>query len=91
MGRPYSDDLRVRVVAAMEGGGHCRAVGEAFGDSLLSWESGRQRWFSAVSLTWMSGLRPYTHRAWPENIPNTSRTDIPESGWASKDRKTLCD
>jgi transposase len=31
MGRPYSDDLRVRVVAAMEGGGACRAVGEAFG------------------------------------------------------------
>ncbi len=31
MGRPYSDDLRVRVVAAMEGGGNCRAVGEAFG------------------------------------------------------------
>jgi transposase len=31
MARPYSDDLRVRVVAAMEGGGNCRAVGEAFG------------------------------------------------------------
>ena len=31
MGRPYSDDLRVRVVAAMEGGGDCRTVGAAFG------------------------------------------------------------
>lgn len=31
MGRPYSDDLRVRVVAAMEGGGDCRSVGAAFG------------------------------------------------------------
>ena len=31
MGKPYSDDLRVRVVAAMEGGGNCRAVGARFG------------------------------------------------------------
>ena len=31
MGRPYSDDLRERVVAAMEGGDSCRAVGETFG------------------------------------------------------------
>ena len=31
MGRPYSDDLRVRVVAAMEVGGNCRTVGAAFG------------------------------------------------------------
>ena len=31
MGKPYSDDLRVRVVAAMEAGGDCRSVGEAFG------------------------------------------------------------
>lgn len=31
MGKPYSDDLRVRVVAAMEGGGSCRTVGAAFG------------------------------------------------------------
>ena len=31
MGRAYSDDLRVRVVAAMEGGGDCRTVGAAFG------------------------------------------------------------
>ena len=31
MGKPYSDDLRVRVVAAMEGGGNCRMVGATFG------------------------------------------------------------
>ena len=31
MGRAYSDDLRVRVVAAMEGGGDCRTVGATFG------------------------------------------------------------
>ena len=31
MGRPYSDDLRERVVAAMEGGGGCRSVGATFG------------------------------------------------------------
>ena len=31
MGRPYSDDLRVRVVAAMEDGGDCRTVGATFG------------------------------------------------------------
>ena len=31
MGKPYSDDLRVRVVAAMEAGGNCRAVGAIFG------------------------------------------------------------
>lgn len=31
MGRPYADDLRVRVVAAMEGGGTCRDVGRTFG------------------------------------------------------------
>jgi len=30
MGKPYSDDLRVRVVAAMEGGGNCRSVGATF-------------------------------------------------------------
>lgn len=29
--RPYSDDLRGRVVAAMEGGLSCRAAGERFG------------------------------------------------------------
>ena len=29
--RPYSDDLRGRVVAAMEGGLSCRAVSERFG------------------------------------------------------------
>lgn len=31
MARPYSEDLRARVVAAMEDGGNCRAVGKAFG------------------------------------------------------------
>lgn len=31
MARPYSNDLRERVVAAMEGGGSCREVGETFG------------------------------------------------------------
>lgn len=31
MARRYSDDLRVRVVAAMEAGGNCRRVGAAFG------------------------------------------------------------
>lgn len=30
MGKPYSDDLRARVVAAMEAGGNCRAVGARF-------------------------------------------------------------
>ncbi len=29
--KPYSDDLRSRVVAAMEAGGSCREVGETFG------------------------------------------------------------
>jgi transposase len=29
--KPYSDDLRSRVVAAMEGGGSCREVGAVFG------------------------------------------------------------
>ncbi len=31
MGKPYSDDLRDRVVAAMASGRSCRDVGEAFG------------------------------------------------------------
>ncbi len=31
MGRPYSDDLRSRVVALMESGGDCRSVGKMFG------------------------------------------------------------
>lgn len=31
MGKPYSDDLRVRVVEAMEVGGDCRSVGLTFG------------------------------------------------------------
>ena len=30
MGKPYSDDLRDRVVVAMASGRSCRAVGEAF-------------------------------------------------------------
>lgn len=30
MGKPYSDDLRARVVAAMASGQSCRAVGDAF-------------------------------------------------------------
>lgn len=31
MGRPYSEDLRERVVAAMESGRSCRDVGASFG------------------------------------------------------------
>lgn len=31
MGKPYSEDLRVRVVAAMEDGQSCRAAGALFG------------------------------------------------------------
>lgn len=31
MSKPYSDDLRERVVAAMEGGASCRVAGERFG------------------------------------------------------------
>ena len=33
MGRPYSEDLRIRIVAAVEAGGSCSAAARQFGVS----------------------------------------------------------
>lgn len=60
MVRPYSLDLRERVVAAVEGGQSCRAVAETFGVSVASvvkW-SQRSRTTGSAAAKPMGGKRP---------------------------------
>ncbi len=69
MARPYSDDLRQRVVAAVRSGMSCRQVAETFGvsvSSVVKW-SQRERATGSVSAKKMGGHRPIIlagQRAW---------------------------
>ena len=59
MARPYSLDLRTRVVAAVEGGASCRAVAERFGvsvSSVVKW-SQRKRATGSPAADRMGGYR----------------------------------
>ena len=61
MVRPYSDDLRKRVVDALNSGLSCRAVAERFGVSVsavVKW-SQRFRETGSVSPKRMGGYRPF--------------------------------
>lgn len=61
MVRPYSLDLRERVVAAVQGGRSCRAVADTFGVSaatVVKW-SQRFRATGSAAAKPMGGKRPY--------------------------------
>jgi len=69
MVRPYSLDLRERVVAAVESGGTVREVASVFGvsvSSVVKWSQRYRRTGSAAALR-MGGRRPFVlapHRDW---------------------------
>ena len=59
MTRPYSNDLRERVVSAVEAGGSCRAVATRFGvavSSVVKWHQ-RYRATGSVAPSQMGGYR----------------------------------
>ena len=60
MARPYSQDLRDRVVAAVVGGQTCRAAAALFGVSVASAVKWSQRWRATGSAAAMpmGGRRP---------------------------------
>lgn len=65
MVRPYSLDLRERVVAAVAGGRSCRAVADTFGVSVatvVKW-SQRFRATGSAAAKAMGGKRPYALEA----------------------------
>ena len=68
MARPYSLDLRERVVAAVESGGSCRSVAARFGvaiSTVVKWAD-RHRRTGSVAADKMGGRRPRVlepHRA----------------------------
>ena len=69
MARPYSQDLRDRVVAAVAGGRTCRATAALFGVSVASVVKWSQRWRASGSAAAkpMGGWRPLRlagERAW---------------------------
>jgi transposase len=58
MARPYSLDLRERVVAAVDGGQTCRTVADTFGvsvSSVVKWDSGRGRRAAPRPSRWAAG------------------------------------
>jgi transposase len=60
MGRPYSLDLRERVVAAVAGGQTCRSVAATFGVSVASVVKWSQRYrATGAAAKRMGGNRPY--------------------------------
>lgn len=69
MSKPYSDDLRERVVAAVRSGGSCRSVAARFGvapSSVVKWTQ-RAAQTGSVSPARMGGYRRPVlepHRAW---------------------------
>ena len=69
MTKPYSDDLRERVVAAMQSGASCRSVAARFGvapSSVVKWTQ-RAAQTGSVSPAQMGGYRRPVlepHRAW---------------------------
>ena len=69
MTKPYSNDLRERVVAAMRSGGNCRRVAARFGvapSSVVKWTQRAAR-TGSVSPARMGGYRPVLlepHRDW---------------------------
>ena len=60
MARPYSQDLRERVVASVLSGRSCRATAALFGVSVASAVKWCQRWRATGSAAayWMGGHRP---------------------------------
>lgn len=80
MARPYSDDLRERVIDALNSGLSCRAVADRFGVSVsavVKW-SQRFRATGSVSAKQMGGHRPFalaTERDWLLERIN-SETDV---------------
>ena len=70
MARPYSIDLRERVVSAAESGETCRSVGKRFGVAVSCVVKWRQRYLRTVSVApgQMGGHRPRliagAHEAW---------------------------
>ena len=60
MARPYSSDLRERVVASVSGGRTCRATAALFGVSISSVVKWCQRFRATgrVAAYWMGGHRP---------------------------------
>jgi len=69
MARPYSQDLRDRVVASVAGGRTCRATAALFGVSVASVVKWSQRFRATGSAAayWMGGHRPRVlagERAW---------------------------
>jgi len=69
MTKPYSDDLRERVVAAMQSGASCRSVAARFGvapSSVVKWTQ-RAAQTGSVSPAQMDGYRQPVlepHRVW---------------------------
>lgn len=70
MSRPYSDDLRLRAVASVNGGRSCHQVAKLFRvgvSSVIRWVD-RERRTGSVSPKPMGGARGYRiegeHRAW---------------------------
>jgi transposase len=60
MGRAYSEDLRVRIVAAVEGGASCSAAARQFGVSISCAIKLLQRWRRTGSVTPAPrGKKPY--------------------------------
>jgi transposase len=53
MGRPYSDDLRIRIVTTVEAGASCSAAARQFGVSI---SCGHQA-VAALSPHWIGGAR----------------------------------
>lgn len=60
MGRPYSEDLRVRIVAAVEAGASCSAAARQFGVSISCSIKLLQRWRRTGSVAPAArGKKPY--------------------------------
>ena len=69
MVRPYSFDLRERVVAAAEAGQPCRAVGKRFGvsvSSVVKWRQRARATGSAAAKPWAASAR----FCWPVSVPS---------------------
>ncbi len=88
MARPYSDDLRERVIDALNSGLSCRAVADRFGVSVsavVKW-SQRFRATGSVSARRMGGHRPFAlaaERDWLLDRIN-AETDVSLRGLQSE-------
>jgi transposase len=77
MARPYSQDLRNRVVSSLASGRTCRATAALFGVSVASVVKWSQRWRASGSAAAkpMGGSRPLRLKTDPRTI-ETSRRNI---------------